>query len=201
MPAGRVDINSPVALICCGSLTSEMATLKEQRRWARERAVQFLFQAEVNPPDRLDDALIEFWRQFVEDEDLATMNGAYESKGKIEADYSAAKLYAEELIRGVLEHREELDEHLRRLIKNWDLRRLAAVDRNVLRMAVYEMLYRPDIPPVVTINEAIEIAKKYSTEQSGRFVNGVLDRFRLDLLQRAGTCLEDLGQPKDRNGC
>ncbi|MBI1839826.1 MAG: transcription antitermination factor NusB, partial [Verrucomicrobia bacterium] len=68
-------------------------------------------------------------------------------------------------------------------------RRMAAVDRNVLRLAVYEMRHRDDIPPVVSINEAVEIAKRFSTQESGKFVNGILDRIRGDLMRnsRVGT--------------
>jgi N utilization substance protein B len=64
---------------------------------------------------------------------------------------------------------------------NYELRRISAVDRNILRMAIYEMLYADDVPPIVAINEAIDIAKKFGTEESGKFVNGVLDRVKLDL--------------------
>ena len=63
--------------------------------------------------------------------------------------------------------------------KNWQLKRMAAIDRNILRLATYELLYREDIPPLVTINEAIDIAKKFSTKNSGPFVNGILDNIRL----------------------
>ena len=62
--------------------------------------------------------------------------------------------------------------------RNWDIKRMAIVDRNILRMAAYELLYKPDVPPVVAINEAIDLAKRYSTENSGSFVNGILDRIR-----------------------
>ncbi len=76
------------------------------------------------------------------------------------------------------ERREEIDEMLGRAAENWDLDRMAAVDRAILRMGVCELLLMDDIPPSVTINEAIEIAKKYSTPESGKFVNGILDKVR-----------------------
>jgi len=85
------------------------------------------------------------------------------------------------LIRGTLEHRDEADELIKKHAQNWELHRMAAVDRNILRLAIYEMLYRDDIPPVVSINEAIELAKAYGGADSGRFVNGILDRIRKDL--------------------
>ncbi len=84
--------------------------------------------------------------------------------------------YARRLVVGVQTHRREIDERLSELLEDWDLDRLGAVDRAVLRMAACELLYFPGIPPLVTIDEAIEIAKKFSTADSGRFVNGVLAR-------------------------
>jgi transcription antitermination protein NusB len=78
-------------------------------------------------------------------------------------------------------HLPDIDERIRRYCENYEFRRISAVDRNVLRLAIYEMLYRDDIPPVVSINEAIELAKAYGGTDSGRFVNGILDRIRKDL--------------------
>ncbi len=88
-------------------------------------------------------------------------------------------------MRGAIEKLPEVDAKIRTLADNWDFERLAAVDRNILRLAVYEMLFRPEIPPVVSINEAIEIAKKFSTTESGKFVNGLLDRVKKELLRPA----------------
>ena len=95
------------------------------------------------------------------------------------------RLFAEPLIRGVIEHRNEIDEHIKKHAKNWELHRMAAVDRNVLRLAIYEMLHREDIPPVVSINEGVDIAKKFSTQDSGKFVNGILDKIKGELLRPA----------------
>jgi N utilization substance protein B len=78
-------------------------------------------------------------------------------------------------------HLPEIDERIRRYCENYEFRRISPVDRNVLRLAIYEMLYRDDIPPVVSINEAIELAKTFGGAESGRFVNGILDRVRKDL--------------------
>ena len=69
--------------------------------------------------------------------------------------------------------------------QNWELHRIAAVDRNILRLAIFEMLHRDDIPPVVSINEAVDIAKKFSTQDSGKFVNGILDKVRAEILRPA----------------
>jgi len=78
-------------------------------------------------------------------------------------------------------HLQEIDERIRRYCENYEFHRISAVDRNVLRLAIYEMLYRDDIPPVVSINEAIELAKTFGGAESGRFVNGILDRVKNDL--------------------
>jgi len=102
-----------------------------------------------------------------------------------DVEETAIRSFADPLIRGTIEHRLELDEKIRQYIQNWSMHRLAAVDRNVLRLAVYEMLYRFDIPPIVTINEAVDIAKKYSTTESGGFVNGILDKVKADLMRPA----------------
>ncbi len=83
--------------------------------------------------------------------------------------------YAKRLVDGALEHREEIDELIRGQADNWRLERMSAVDRNVLRLAVYEFLYEEDVPKLVVVDEAIELAKKFGSEQSGRFVNGLLD--------------------------
>ena len=87
--------------------------------------------------------------------------------------------FARELVHGCREKQPEIDRHIEEVAKNWQLKRMAAIDRNILRLATYELLYRDDIPPLVTINEAIDIAKKFSTKNSGPFVNGILDNIRL----------------------
>jgi N utilization substance protein B len=91
------------------------------------------------------------------------------------------QLFAQPLIEGMLAHLPEIDHRITRYCENYEFRRISAVDRNVLRLAIYEMLHRDDIPPVVSINEAIELAKTFSGAESGKFVNGILDRIRKDL--------------------
>jgi N utilization substance protein B len=86
-----------------------------------------------------------------------------------------AFLYAERLVRGSLEHREEIDELIASQAENWRLERMPAVDRNILRLAVYELLYETDVPHLVVLDEAIELAKTFGSEQSGAFINGLLD--------------------------
>ncbi len=142
------------------------------RRQAREWAVQFLFQTEFNPDD-LEQALDDFWSD--------------EEKKPSERD----RAYVDEVVHGVIEKRREIDRTLSKYTKNWDVDRLGVLDRTVMRVAVYEMLFRGDIPPVVSINEAVEIAKAYSGKASGRFVNGVLDRIQKELDRPARTVETD----------
>ena len=139
------------------------------RRHAREWAVQFLFQRDFNAGE-LDRALADFW-------------------GEKQADPKLRR-FAEELIHGVLDHLADLDAKIGSYAEHWDMKRMNAVDRNVIRLALYEMLYRPDIPPVVSINEAVEIAKSFSAPESGRFVNGILDRARKDLSRPSREAVE-----------
>ena len=158
-----------------------------KRREARERAVQFLFQHDLNPPERLDEALDQFWESqrtaaLAEEKGKATWGQKIELPPPT-ADEAAVRLFADPLIRGAIEHRDEADVLIRKYCKNWDLPRIAAVDRNILRLAIYEMLHRNDIPPVVSINEAVDVAKKFSTQDSGKFVNGILDSVKAELMR------------------
>ena len=159
------------------------------RRLARERAVQFLFQCDLNPPEDLDEALDRFW-------DSQRASVIAEEKGpatwgqKIQippptAEETALRTFTDALVRGTLSHRETIDAEIIKHARNWDLHRMAVVDRNVLRLAIFEMQHREDIPPVVSINEAVDLAKRYSTEDSGRFVNGILDKVRGELMRPA----------------
>ena len=127
-----------------------------KRTKARERAVQALYQIDVAATD-LDEALSRFWKSF-EPVERGVMD------------------LAEGLVRGVARHRREIDEAIEGVSTNWRIDRMARVDRNVLRLAVHELLHRPDVPVKVAINEAIELGKKYGSESSGAFVNGVLDK-------------------------
>jgi N utilization substance protein B len=135
------------------------------RRDGREAAIQFLYQVDAYKPANVEEALAAFWKQNEEPENVRN--------------------FANDLLRGAIEKLPEVDAKIRTLADNWDFERLAVVDRNILRLAVYEMLFRPEIPPVVSINEAIEIAKKFSTAESGKFVNGLLDRVKKELLRPA----------------
>ncbi len=127
------------------------------RRDAREAAVQYLYQREMQG-EQSDPVLEEF----------------YEMRGLS----PSGRRFCDELLQGWMQHREAIDEVIAKNARNFEFKRLSAVDRNVLRIACHEILFRTDIPAPVAINEAIEIAKKYSTEDSGKFVNGVLDNIR-----------------------
>ena len=130
------------------------------RHEARVWAVQFLFQRDFNRGD-VKEALEVFWKE-------------------VEASPKGKK-FAEQIVYGVEDNLKAIDTALLKCTEHWDLHRMGAVDRNVMRVALYEMLYCPDIPPVVSINEAVEVAKDLSSYESGRFVNGVLDRALKDL--------------------
>lgn len=159
------------------------------RREARERVVQFLFQHDLNPPPDVDQALEGFWESqrssVLELENASATWGEAVDLPPPSADEVAIRGFGEPLIKGVLENRDRLDSKIEQYVKNWSLQRIAAVDRNILRLAMYEMVYRKDVPPVVSINEAVEIAKKFSTDESGKFVNGILDRAKADIMRSA----------------
>jgi N utilization substance protein B len=138
-----------------------------KRRKSREYALQFLYRSEfVQQDDLLGDDLRLFW-EAAEETDLDIRD------------------FADDLIQGTVSKRSEIDNLIQRAAEKWALLRMAAVDRNILRLASYELLYRKDIPPAVTIDEALEIAKKYSTAESASFINGILDRIAKDFASRA----------------
>jgi len=97
---------------------------------------------------------------------------------------SASRAFFLRLVNGVLAARTEIDSLIERYSKNWRIERMPGVDRNVMRIAVYELLYCPDIPPKVSINEAVDIGKKFGTEESGAFINGIIDRIRVAIENR-----------------
>jgi transcription antitermination protein NusB len=125
-----------------------------QRREGRELALQLLYAMDLNPAE-----LSEVLRISRE-----TINVA-----------EGVRIFAEELVTGVMANRDGIDERIAEKSKNWSVARMAKVDLNILRMAYFELMFREDIPKRVTINEAIEVAKKYGTGDSPAFVNGMLD--------------------------
>jgi N utilization substance protein B len=133
-----------------------------KRREGREVALQLLFHWDLNV------------REEPQSKDLDLF---WELRDAI----AGVRAFAITVLNGVIANQETIDSKITKYTANYDLKRISAVDRNILRMAIYEMLYAVDVPPIVAINEAIDIAKKFGTEESGRFVNGVLDRVKLDL--------------------
>lgn len=129
------------------------------RRLAREAALRALYQLEITR-SLMHDAI----RDTTEHSELTP----------------DLQQFMETLVKGVRHHQNELDDKLASLITEWDFDRVAPVDRNLLRIAAFELLHLPDVPPAVSINEAVELAKKYSTAESGKFVNGVLGRLLQD---------------------
>lgn len=136
-----------------------------KRRQAREIAVQSLYQMEMNRVSARAavDTILDEARQDNE------LNLDVKGLGDIEA-------FTRELVEGVARHRADIDRTLQAYLTGWQLDRLSRVDRQILRLAAYEILYRDDVPPKVAVNEAIELAKYFGTEESGKFVNGVLGR-------------------------
>lgn len=128
-----------------------------KRTLSRECALQILYQHEMNHPAELEQVIADYWKQ----------NPEFEQE---------VREFAELLVYGTHEHVEEIDKVLSKFAENWDLPRMAVIDRNIMRFATYELLFMGDIPPKVTINEAVNLAKKFSQEESGKFVNGILDK-------------------------
>lgn len=127
-----------------------------KRRRAREYALQILFQIDFKEKEIANKDLEAFWSDKDVSEDI--------------------RKFTETLVKGTLQRLEEIDSKIEKVAENWILKRMAAVDRNILRFAAYEILYMKDIPLAVTINEAIEIAKKFSTSEAAPFINGILDK-------------------------
>jgi N utilization substance protein B len=136
------------------------------RRLARESAIQFLFSTDFNRNENLDDML----KDFYESRDGASEDMPQETLNRNDIRF------AEEIIRGTIENLEKIDSLIQQNTTGWTKERIAKVDLAILRLALYEILFREDIPGSVAINEAIELAKKYSTDESGGFVNGVLGK-------------------------
>jgi N utilization substance protein B len=159
-----------------------------RRRISREMAVQMLYQSDLGGSP-LPQIFHNFdLAEYVNREDLGEKKNhgqePQDRPNKVEerADYLRRKRSAEEafafaqgLVQGTIEHREQVDALIREQADNWRLERMPPVDRNVLRLAVFEMLYETDTPKLVIVDEAIELAKKFGSEQSGRFINGLLD--------------------------
>ena len=142
-----------------------------KRTRSREFALQILYQLDINHLN-ISDVLEDFWK---DRSDLALSD---KEKEAIEHDKKDNEIrqYAEKLVRGTLEKLESLDKVIERFAEHWEIKRMAYVDRNIMRLTAYELLYYADIPVKVAINEAVELAKRYGEPDSSKFVNGILDR-------------------------
>jgi N utilization substance protein B len=129
-----------------------------QRRAGRVAALQYLFAWSINPPSNLANDLQAF----------------FETQENPRDQYS----YGEEVINGVITNIADLDARIKGLAHNWEFERIAKIDLAILRLAMFEMLYRKDVPPVVSINEAIDLSKQFSNADAKRFINGILDRLK-----------------------
>ncbi len=132
-----------------------------KRRRAREYALQLLFQLELANSEFTEDTWSAFWEGIDEESDV--------------------KEFSLDIVRSTMSHISEIDAIIKKAAEHWSLERMAIIDKNILRAATCEMLYRQDIPSSVAINEAIEIAKKFSTEESASFINGILDKISHNL--------------------
>jgi len=130
------------------------------RRLSRELVIQFLYLTEMNEGD-MANQLKAFWENNPCQEDVQS--------------------FAEDILNDIFGHKKEIDVRLEKYSDNWTLSRMAVIDRNLLRMAASELMYSKSVPPKVAIDEAVEIAKKYGTEDSPNFINGVLDRILKEL--------------------
>lgn len=135
-----------------------------KRRQSRELAVQFLYQTDITGRENWQKELEYFWKEQDTSPDI--------------------KEFSNRIINTVTEKIEEIDKLIASYTTNWDISRISVVDRNILRAAIGELLYMDDIPPIVSINEAVDIAKKYGTSESGKFVNGILDKIRMELVKK-----------------
>ena len=137
------------------------------KRLGRELAMQFLFECDLAGMDNLAENLENFWSQ-------AELSGEFPDRRV----FRKARAYAEKIISGVCEHEADINSLISRISDKWDISRMSAVDRNIIRVAVYELFHCPDIPALVSINEAIEIAKDFSSSKSGNFINGLLNTIK-----------------------
>jgi transcription antitermination factor NusB len=133
-----------------------------RRSKARELALQVLYQIDITG-DNYEESLDNFWKEYSE-----------------ETIKEEIKSFASQLVKGVADNLESIDTKISKYATNWELKRMAVIDRNIIRLSSFEMLFRNDIPLKVSINEAVELAKKYSSPEASKFVNGVLDKIKLE---------------------
>ena len=133
------------------------------RRKSRELALQALYQWNITRQDPF----------LILDQQKANFSPADEDDG-----------FAQQILMGVLEHYNHIDELIEKFSEHWRLDRISIIDRNILRMAIFELLFREDIPPKVTLNEAIDLGKRFGSEDSSAFINGILDRIQKEVVHK-----------------
>ncbi len=143
------------------------------QRLARKYAVQLLYQFDLGGMAPSEEVFDQYWEQAAEMHDLMGSR-----------EWRKTRPLAESMVRDILANRDELDEIIAAQARNWSVKRMAVVDRNILRMAVYELYYCPDIPAAVTINEAVGLAKGFASDDSSRFINGILDAISRTIVPR-----------------
>ena len=153
------------------------------RRYGREWALQMLVQFDLDPPESVAASIAAFWMQQAELEADDLADDKREARviftstdPKVLAELATVRGFAEERVNGVWHEHENLDAQIEPYLENWSLYRLGTIERNVLRLGVWELL-RSDIPAPIVINESVDLAKFFSSTKAGRFVNGILDRF------------------------
>jgi len=148
------------------------------RRKGREIALHILYQMEMSKLSAKD-ALDLYKKHFIDTTSDEEETSSFESAKEL----NEAFIFASDLVLGIENNKEFIDEKIKKFVKNWPFDRLNSTDKNILRIAIYEMFFRLDIPEVVSINEAVELAKYYGTDDSPAFVNGILDSiFKRELM-------------------
>jgi N utilization substance protein B len=146
------------------------------RRKARVCALQMLFQYDIARP-RIDELASTYWEAFGEE------------MSDVPRDFS------NNIALGAISHIDEIDDLIKKRAENWRIKRMAVVDRNILRLAIYEFLYETDTPKTVIINEALEIARRFSTFEATQFINGILDAIKRDLESNNNASIATTSQP------
>ena len=131
-----------------------------KRTRSRELALQILYQVDIRK-DNIDEFIADFWENQIASDDTLD---------------DSVREFSTTLVDGTLKNLAKIDEYIASYAENWQLSRMAVIDRNIMRMGTFELLYLEDMPPKVAINEAVELAKKYGDTESGKFVNGILDK-------------------------
>ena len=159
--------------------------MANKRRKAREAALQILYMLELGRPQSIAAAIVRYWEHdWVVESDCHLCQLECKDRGKAKSRFSspvnlqAESAFTKQLVNGVRKDQERIDQEIKKHSLNWKLNRMSYIDRNILRIAIFEILSCDDIPVKVSINEAIEIAKTYGDKNSAPFINGILDQVK-----------------------